>query len=74
MNRFVIAGILLVLLGSIGFAIPAFTVQQTTDVASIGDLKLQTQESTTHPIPPLASGGALLLGILLIGGGLYRGR
>ena len=49
----------LVLLGLLGFAIPYFTTQQTKDVAKVGDLKVQTTESTSA-IPPLVGGGALV--------------
>jgi len=63
---------LLILLGGIGFAIPVFTTQQTTDVASLGDLKLQTQEQVTYLISPLASAGVLALGFALVGYGLFR--
>jgi len=71
MNRMVIGGTLLVLLGSLGFAIPVLTTQQTTDVASLGGLKLQTREVTTYPISPFLSGGVLILGVVLIGGSLF---
>jgi len=74
MNGLVIGGVILVLLGLLGFAIPIFTTQQTKEVAKIGDLKLQTTESTAHVIPPMVSGGALVLGIVLIGAGLYTRR
>ncbi len=60
-----ITGVLLVVLGISGWILPVFTTQRTLDVAQIGDLKVQTQESTSHVIPPLASGGALLLNQLL---------
>ncbi len=72
LNGFIIGGAILVLLGLLGFAIPIFTTQQTKDVAKIGDLKLQTTESTAYVIPPLVSGGAIALGVILIGAGLYR--
>jgi hypothetical protein len=68
----VLGGAVLILLGLLGFAIPYFTTEQTKDVAAIGDLKLQTTESKSYAIPPLVSGGALTLGILLLGGGFYR--
>jgi hypothetical protein len=74
MNGLTIAGVALVLLGLVGFAIPIFTTQQTKDVARIGDLKLQSTESTSHVIPPIVSGGALVLGVVLIGAGLYQKR
>jgi hypothetical protein len=67
-----LAGAVLVLLGLLGFAVPFFTTQQTKDVATIGDLKLQTTESRSFAIPPLVSGGALVLGVVLIGAGVYR--
>ena len=51
-----------------------FTTHQTTDVAKIGDLKLQATQNTAYVIPPLASGGALALGIVLIGAGFFRTR
>jgi len=69
-----IGGAILILLGLIGFAIPVFTTQQTTDVAKIGDLKIQATESTSHVIPPIVTGGALVLGVLLLGAGLFQKR
>jgi len=73
-NTLMIVGALFALLGIAGLAIPVFTTQQTTDVAKIGDLKIQTQEDTSHAIPPLVGGGALVLGIVLMGSGFFRGR
>jgi hypothetical protein len=70
----IVGGAVLVALGLIGFAIPMFTTQETKNVARIGDLKLQVTESTSHVVPPLLSGGILVLGVILIGAGLYRKR
>jgi hypothetical protein len=67
-------GALFAVLGIIGLTVPVFTTRQTTEVARIGDLKLQTQEDTSHLIPPLAASGALAIGIILLGGALYRRR
>jgi hypothetical protein len=69
-----IGGAILVLIGLIGLAIPVFTTQQTTDVARIGDVKIQSTESTSHVIPPIVTGGALVLGVLLLGAGLLQKR
>jgi hypothetical protein len=74
MKGLTIVGAVLVVLGLLGFAIPIFTTQQTKDVAKLGDLKLQTTESTSHAVPPFLSGGALVLGVVLIGAGFYRNR
>lgn len=74
MNILTIFGAILVILGLIGLAIPVITTQETKDVAKLGDLKIQTTESTSHVVPPLVSGGALALGVVLVGAGLYRKR
>jgi hypothetical protein len=74
MNGLIMSGVALAVLGLIGLAIPVFTTQQTKEVAKVGDLKLQTTENEPHVIPPLLSGGALALGIVLIGAGFYRRR
>ena len=74
MSGLVIGGAVLVLLGLLAFAIPVFTTQQTTDVARIGDLKLQTTENRFYVIPPFVGGGAMILGVVLIGAGFYQKR
>jgi hypothetical protein len=68
----IIGGAILVALGLVGFAMPIFTTQQTREVARVGDLKLQTTENTSYVVPPLLSGGVVVLGVVLIGAGLYR--
>ena len=74
MNKLVMGGVVLALLGVLGFAIPMFTTEQTKDVAKIGDLKLQNTESTSHIVPPMLAGGVLFVGILLIGVGITQRR
>ena len=74
MSGLVVGGAVLVLLGLIAIAIPVFTTQETKDVAHVGDLKLQTTESKSFAIPPLVSGGAVVLGVVLIGAGFYQKR
>ena len=73
-NSMTTGGAILALLGLIGFAVPFFTAQQTKDVAHIGDLKLQTTETTTYAVPPYLAGGALVFGLVLIGAGLVQKR
>ncbi len=67
-------GAILVVAGILGLALPMFTTQKTDTVASIGDLKLQATEDTSHHIPPLLSGGVLILGLVLAGVGLSQKR
>ncbi len=73
-NGLMILGVVLVVAGLLGFAIPVFTTHQTRDVARIGELKIQTTEDTPHITPPLLSGGVLMLGVLLIGVSVYQKR
>ncbi len=65
-------GALLVLSGILGLAIPVFTTAQTKDIVSLGDLKIQSTEQSTHVVPQALSVGALVLGVVLIGAGLYQ--
>jgi len=71
-NSLVIFGAVLTIAGIAAFAIPQFTTHQNEEVAHIGDLKVQAQEETSHTIPPLVSGGAVLIGLILIGVGALR--
>lgn len=67
-------GAILLLLGIIGFSMPFFTTQDTHQVAKLGDLSVQTQQQTTHAIPIQVSVGAIIIGAILLGAGLYSGR
>lgn len=67
-------GAVLALLGILGLAVPVFTTSQTKDVAKVGDLKVQNTEQSTHVVPQALSAGLLVLGVILIGAGLYQKR
>ncbi len=73
-NGLLIIGVLLVVAGLLGFAVPLFTTQSTDTVARIGDLKIQATEDTSHRIPQPVSGGVLVLGLILVASSLYRRR
>jgi hypothetical protein len=60
--------------GILGLAILVFTTSQTKDVAKLGDLKIQNTEQSTHVVPQALSVGVLVLGVILIGAGLYQKR
>ncbi len=74
MKSLVWFGAFLALLGILGLAIPIFTTSQTKDVAKLGDFKVQSTEQSTHVVPQTLSGGALILGIILVGIGAYTKR
>ena len=71
-NAIRIAGVILLVIGLLGFALPVFTTQKTEEVARIGPMNIQSTQYTSHSIPPLLSGGVLVLGLVLIGMSLYR--
>jgi hypothetical protein len=74
MKPMVIVGAILALLGALGLASPVFTTNETKNVATLGDLKIQANERTSHAIPPVLSGAALVVGLMLLAGGLYQRR
>ena len=71
-NPLVLPGALLFLLGVAGLAVPVFATHQLTDVAKIGDVKIQANEDTTHIIPQSVGIAAVLLGLVLVGIGVSR--
>ena len=73
-STLVVIGTVLLVLGLIGFAFPMFTTQETTELARLGELKLETTQTKTHVIPPFVIGGVLVAGVILLVAGLYRKR
>ncbi len=74
MKPIVMIGAIVALLGLLALAQPVFTTNQTKNVAEIGNLKIQANEQTAHAIPPIVSGAALIVGLVLVVGGLYQKR
>jgi hypothetical protein len=74
MKSIVWFGVILALLGLLGLVIPVFTTSQTKDVVKLGDVKVQSTEQSTHVVPQALSVGALVLGVILIGAGVYTKR
>jgi hypothetical protein len=72
MKGIVLVGAIVALLGLLGLAIPVLSTSQTKDVAKIGDLKIQANEETSHIVPPMLAGGALIIGLVLIGVGVMK--
>lgn len=59
-------GIILIVLGVLGFVFGGFSFTQKEKVADVGPLELQKQETRSFPVTPLASGAALIAGIALV--------
>jgi hypothetical protein len=72
MKGTLLTGVALSILGLVGLVWPVFSTTQNKDVAQLGDLHVQANETTPHKIPPLVSGGVLALGAVLIGAGIMK--
>jgi dipeptide/tripeptide permease len=73
-NAVIMLGAVLAVAGLLFIAIPSFTTHQTNEVARLGDLHVNATESKQYFIPPLLSGGVVLVGVVLIGAGMMRRR
>ena len=73
-NGLVAAGAVMAVVGVIAIAIPAFTTEQTKNVANFGNLKITANEETSHVVPPFVGPTALALGAILIGAGFVAKR
>lgn len=72
MRGILLVGVALAILGLVGLAMPVFSTTQTKDVAHVGDLHVQANETTPHTIPPIVSGGLLAIGVVLMGVGVMN--
>jgi len=61
-----IVGILLIVLGVIGFAIGGLSFTHEKQDAKIGPMEITHKSTSTIPIPPILSGLALVGGIALV--------
>ena len=61
-----IVGIVLIVLGIIGFALGGITFTSERTVAELGPIEVQAEERETFPIAPLAAGAALVAGLVLV--------
>ena len=53
---------------------PGSDSDETDCMVNLGDLKIQSTEHSTHVVPEALSAAALVLGVLLLGAGLYQRR
>jgi len=61
-----VIGIVLILLGIIGFAIGGFSFHHEKKDVDLGPLQVSHEKKETVPIPPILSGIALVGGIVLV--------
>ena len=68
-----IIGILLIVIGIVGFAVGGFSFTHEKQDAKLGPLQIEHKQTSTVPIPPILSGIALVGGIAVVIAG-SRGR
>ena len=61
-----IIGILLIVLGVVGFALGGFSFTQKEKVLDVGPIEATAEDKETVPIPPVLAGLALVGGIVLL--------
>jgi drug/metabolite transporter (DMT)-like permease len=61
-----IIGILLIVLGVVGFALGGFSFTKKEKVLDVGPVEATADDKKTVPIPPLLAGLALVGGVILV--------
>jgi hypothetical protein len=61
-----IIGLILIVIGIVGFAVGGFSFTHEHQDAKVGPLNIEHKQTSTVPIPPILSGIALVGGIALV--------
>ncbi|CAN5863254.1 hypothetical protein BH24GEM1_BH24GEM1_10960 [soil metagenome] len=61
-----IVGIILIVIGVVGFALGGFSFTQKEKVVDLGPIEATADDKKTVPIPPLLAGLALVGGLVLV--------
>jgi hypothetical protein len=67
-----IAGIVLIALGALALAYGGLTYTKREKVLDLGPIQATAEKKETIPVPPIAGGVAIGLGVLLLVGGGRR--
>lgn len=65
-------GVILIVLGILGFVFDNISFTRSEEVADIGPVEVEKQERESIPITPIAAGGAIVIGIGLFAAGARR--
>lgn len=66
MRPITVIGIVLILLGIVGFAIKSITYTKDTTKLDVGPLEVTASEKRTVDIPDIAAGAAVVAGVVLV--------
>lgn len=73
MKTYLLAGIILVVIGIVAFAYQGITYTTREKVVDIGPIQMTTEKTKTLPLPPIVGGIALVGGIVLLVMGNKKG-
>lgn len=59
-------GVVLIVLGILGFVFGGVVFKHDEKVADIGPIEIEKQETKSFPVTPVASGAILLAGLVLL--------
>lgn len=65
-------GVVLVVLGILGFLIPRITFTEERTVLDVGPIEVQAEQERSIPIPDVAAGVAVVAGLAMVVAGSYR--
>jgi uncharacterized membrane protein YidH (DUF202 family) len=68
-----VIGVILIIVGIIGFAVGGFTFSHEKKDVDLGPLQVSHEQKSTVPIPPILSTIALVGGIALVAVGVKKG-
>ena len=59
-------GVILIILGVLGFAIPRIVVTEERTVLDVGPIEVQAEQERSIPIPDVAAGVAVVAGLVMV--------
>ncbi len=66
MRSLVTIGVILVLLGILGFVVPRITIREQRTVLDVGPVEVEAEQQRSVPIPDIAAGVAVVAGLVLV--------
>ncbi len=66
MKNLTTIGVILVILGILGFVVPRISWTQSTTAVDIGPIEIQAEERRSIPIPDIAAGVAVAAGLVMV--------
>ncbi|MFO7444912.1 MAG: hypothetical protein R6W90_01035 [Ignavibacteriaceae bacterium] len=72
MKAATIVGIVLIVLGVLGFIFKGISFTKTEEVVDLGPIEIESKETETLPVPEILSGIAIVGGIVLVAVGARK--